>query len=91
MRDRVKHVTSVNVRHAVRGAGRFEQEQGNLKMALVPLEKNLEDGWRDMWKARDGSFERKCTWMWGKAGHMPTGEDERVAARNYEQVRFATS
>jgi len=91
VQERVKLVTSVNVRHAVRGAERFEQEQGNLKMPLVPLAAQLEDGWRDMWKARDGSFERKCTWLWGKADHMPSVENKRVATRNYDQVRFTTS
>jgi len=89
LQERVKRVTSVNVRHAVRGAERFEQEQGNLKMPLVPVSPQLETGWREMW--RDGSFARKCTWLWGKAESMPTVEDERVAARNYDQVRFAPS
>ena len=88
LQERVKNVSSVNVRHAVRGAERFEQEQGNLKMPLVPVSPLLETGWREMW--RDGSFARKCTWLWGKAESMPTVEDKRVAARNYDQVRFAT-
>ncbi|KAJ1496142.1 hypothetical protein T484DRAFT_2760437 [Baffinella frigidus] len=89
LQERVKHVTSVNVRHAQRakGAKNFVQEQGNLKMPLVPLAAQLGAGWRDMWRARDGSFERKCTWLWGKAENMPSCEDTRVAAKNYDQVR----
>ncbi|KAJ1484587.1 hypothetical protein T484DRAFT_1796551 [Baffinella frigidus] len=87
LQERVKKVTSVNVRHAVRGAERFEQEQGKLKMPLVPLAPQLESGWRDIWRAGDGSFEMKCTWLWQKAESMPTVEDKRVAARNYDQVR----
>jgi len=89
LQERVKRVTAVNVRHAVRGAERFEQEQGNLKMPLVPVSPKLETGWRKMWG--DGSFEMKCTWLWGKAESMPTVEDKRQAARNYDQVRFAPS
>ena len=87
LQERVKHVTSVNVRHAVRVAKLFEQEQGNLKMPLVPVSPLLETGWRDMWL--DGSFARKCTWLWGKAESIPSVEEKRVAARNYDQVRFS--
>ncbi|KAJ1469077.1 hypothetical protein T484DRAFT_1852925, partial [Baffinella frigidus] len=84
LQDRVDLVTSVNVRHAKREKQRFEQEQGNLKMPLVPVG---ETDWRGMWKEGDGSFESKCTWQWKEKKSMPTCEDERVAAKYYDQVR----
>jgi hypothetical protein len=91
VQERVKQVTSVNVRHAKRGAERFEQEQGSFKMPLVPVAAQLGYEWRGMWRAGDGSFERKCTWLWERSESIPTCEDKRVASRNYDQVRVAPS
>ena len=83
LKDRAAKVTSVNVRHAVKTTGKFEQEGGKLSVGIVPVAPKLKYEWRKAWTDQRGA---SLEWRWEDAKSFPASEDRRQASTSYEEV-----
>jgi hypothetical protein len=82
--ERAKKVTSVNVRHAVKEAKKFEQEGGDKRYAVVPVGEKLKYKWRDIFRNDEG---RSLEWMWADPKSMPHIEKKDEKTRDtYDEV-----